>query len=134
MKKEFKLEKEFKMENLTGIDYSIMLSLYKYGFVWIEGKKQTKVFYGIGTNDCNYSLFNTYTFDNDTNVQEEFDPFNMYVVAEKTGITLEEWLKLPLMSKVYDLVSYYGYEMIFGYNYFVDLEYDANENKFKEKV
>jgi len=108
-----------KLEHLgyIGTDADLATSLFEYGMAWKEENNQIEFIYGIGVNGTEYNKFDRCTFDTDLNVRKEFDWADFNEVENFTGTTSTEFDALPLPQKIYDLVSYYGFENIFGSSY-----------------
>jgi hypothetical protein len=108
-----KLEKE----SFTGSDVSLDTSLFEYGLAWLEMETETLFIYGIGHDGSEYNTFDRCTFSNDMDVQSEFGWAVLGGVCNMCGMDLQEWLAMPLPSKIGDLVQYYGFENVFGSSY-----------------
>lgn len=101
----------------SGIDACLATSLFEYGMAWKEDDKQIEFIYGIGFNDEDYNRFDRCSFALDLDVYKEFDWACFEEVHLCMGSIKEDWDALPLPQKIYDLVSYYGFENIFGSSY-----------------
>lgn len=132
--------KNYNMNNLTGIDACLETSLFEYGFAYIESNCGDKIlfYYGINIfddNEYNESLWNRFDFcefDKNLDVYEEFSWISDWnELFDFIDMTNEEWYKLPLETKIYDLLNYYGYMDIFGGSYHHRLIYNPNINRFQ---
>ena len=117
-----------KLEQLgyIGTDADLATSLFEYGMVWIESCNQIEFIYGIGFNDEGYNKFDRITFNTDLDVRKEFDWVDFEEVESFTGLTSDQFDALPLPQKIYDLVSYYGFENIFGSSYWEGFQIEEN--------
>ena len=109
----------------NGIDASLETSLFEYGMIWAEGleghEKDFHFIYGVGMDELgNYNSFDWADIAIDCNIEKEYDWADFQKVADFCGITKEEFLKQSIPMMIFDLVSYYGRENIFGgcYNTF----------------
>jgi hypothetical protein len=117
-----KLEKH----GYAGIDACIATSLFEYGMAWKEDDKQIEFIYGTGLKEEDYNRFDRCSFALDLDVYEEFDWACFEEVHLCIGSIKEDWDALPLPQKIYDLVSYYGFENIFGSTYWEGFEIEEN--------
>jgi uncharacterized phage-associated protein len=101
----------------SGIDADLATSLFEYGMAWKEDDKQIEFIYGIGLKEEDYNQFDRCSFALDLDVYKEFDWACFEEVHLCMGSIKEDWDALPLPQKIYDLVSYYGFENIFGSSY-----------------
>jgi hypothetical protein len=101
------------MADLTGPDVSIEISLKEYGIAWEIGETETRFFYGIA-HDGEYTKFESMALENDLDVYEEYSWAEFEDVFQFIGSDSKEWEKMPLTSKIQDLVAYYGIENIFA--------------------
>ena len=107
----------------TGTDASLETSLFEYGLIWVKGaeghEKDYHFIYGVGVgSDGEYNSFDCSDVPIDCNPTEEWDWVKWDKVADMCGVTVKDFLAMPLPMIVYDLVSYYGYENIFGSSYY----------------
>ena len=119
---------DFDHSKLQGTDADIETSLQEYGIAWIEGEQETLFYYGIGLTNTEqemiYDRFDFCTISNDIDVMEEYDWADFNSVLSFVGAELDVWLGDPLVNRICDLLSYYGYENIFGSSYGDGLSYD----------
>ena len=105
----------------NGIDASLDISLFEYGLIWKRIGKDYKFIYGVGFDkDCaevNYNQFDYAFLPIDVDILDEYSWADFTGVLSFVGMSMDEWLKMPLPQKIFDLISYYGYEEIFGSNY-----------------
>jgi hypothetical protein len=102
------------MPKLEGPDASLEISLKEYGFAWKIGETETRFYYGIKHDDSEYVGFDWADLENNLDMRKEYDWANFKALSEFTGIPQKDWEKMPLIGKIQDLNSYYGYENIFG--------------------
>lgn len=117
----------------SGIDACLTTSLFEYGMAWKEDDKQIEFIYGIGIGEeaglstfGAYNRFDRCSFALDLDVYEEFDWACFEEVHLCMGSIKEDWDALPLPQKIYDLVSYYGFENIFGSSYWEGFQIEEN--------
>jgi len=109
-----------------GTDACLAISLFEYGLAWKEEENQIEFIYGIGMEDCDYNRFDRGSFDLGLDVRKEFDWADFNEVESFIGLTSQEFDALPLPQKISDLVSYYGFENIFGSRYWEGFEIQEN--------
>ena len=104
-----------------GVDASLETSLFEYGLAIQEEKNHYNIIYGVSIDDNgNYNKFDSYNeyTDKDFNDLITESWFDLKAVLNFVGMTKEDWIKLPLVSKIDDCLSYYGYENCFGSSYY----------------
>jgi len=78
--------------------------------------------YGVGMQENSqgeqYNLFDWGDIPIDCNPKDEWNWVEWGKVAETHGITIDDLLSEPLPMLVFDLISYYGHENIFGSSYY----------------
>ena len=122
---------DFDHSKLQGTDADIETALKEYGLAWIEGEQETLFYYGIGltTNTDSggpeYDSFDFATMENDTDIRSEYDFADFDSIADFCGMSLSAWFAMPLPQQISDMLSYYGYENIFGSSYGDGLSYDG---------
>ena len=119
------------MAKLEGPDIDIEISLKEYGIAWEIGEKETRFYYGTKHNGGEYTGFDWADLKNNVDFDIEFDWVDLLEVANFVGELLPDWHKLPMDMKIEDLISYYGYENIFGSSYTEPMAY---EEVTKEKI
>ena len=102
---------------LTGSDVSLEISLCEYGLAWRFTDEDVVFYYAIEYSDGQCSGFDWCSFPKDMDVAKEFDCLELESVSQFVGLPYGEWLDMPLERKIEDLVSYYGYEEVFGTSY-----------------
>ncbi len=128
-----KKRNNYSMAKISGVDACIETSLFEYGIAWIESDKDILFYYGIDMNETEYNLFDFCAIDKDIDVLKEYDWVEFEDIYDFTGMNEEQWLEMPLTMQIRDLLSYYGYENIFGSSYWTGLKYNANINRFQTK-
>ena len=116
-----KLEKE----GFEGVDKGLEISLFEYSLAWkvLEESNEILFIYKIPNGN-----FDRCTFTLGTDVKKEFN-----WMKEKEwksflgflGLDQEDFDGMPLAWKIKDLVSFYGYENIFGTSYWEGFEIKA---------
>jgi len=121
-------EKNFNDYNgYDGIDANLETALYEYGLIWKKraDSKDFHFVYGVGLKENDgefeYNLFDWADFSENIDFESEFDWVEWDKVSDCCGYNIlqaykEDKTRLPMI--VYDLVSYYGYENIFGASYY----------------
>jgi hypothetical protein len=122
---------EYDITKIEGPDANIETSLKEYGIAWIEGPEDIIFYYGIQRDDTEYVQFDFCTIDKNLDLKKEYDwvdwnAFKSFVSAD--GQTDEDfWYVLHevLPVTIQYLVSYYGYEEIFGSSYWEGVPYEG---------
>ena len=109
--------------DFIGIDASLETSLFEYGLIVCP-------YYKDGVQDeyfCVYSIgegFDTgYKREHELNDLlaglDWMDNDDIESFLSTVGGSLDDWQKLPFVTKLHDLINYYGYEYIMGTSYLV---------------
>ena len=128
------------IDEYTGPDIDIDTSLFEYGLGWKEipmetffygdvPKKKYEFIYGIGYDDnANYNKFDSATMDYFEFIELINDGWiDLNSVLSSIGISEAEFMgNFP--NSVGDLISYYGYEEIFGTSYWEGFEIKKGED------
>lgn len=112
---------DYNHKNLKGNDVSIEISLQEYGFAWVETKTEYLFYYGIKNSGESYTRFDFCSFDKTMDVAKEFDWADFDAVSAYVGSDV--LLDNDILGQIGDLLSYYGYEEIFGTSYWEGLIY-----------
>jgi hypothetical protein len=104
----------------NGTDASLEISLFEYGLIWKKVKKDYKFIYGIKVNDVgDYIWFDCAYMPIDTDIKEEFGWIDDWSgILSSVGMTEKEFMDMSLPQQICDLISYYGYENVFGSCYY----------------
>ena len=117
------------VKNLNGVDANVETSLKEYGIAWHISKddpKNVTVWYGVRRdNNGDWDRFDSSHVPVDMDVYQEYDWVDYKDVYSFVGMDKEEWDKLDIMSKVYNLISYYGCDEILGSCYWEGHMYDS---------
>ena len=109
------------LKNYSGIDVSNEISLFEYGLLCdVTNLDDIHCFYGIGSNDgCNYDTFDCGNISNQE-INDLLDELDKSGLLSYVGMPETDWKNSFVISKLHDLLSYFGYENIFGscYNSF----------------
>ena len=118
--------------NFEGPDMSLAISLFEYGMAGREVKKgeykgEYEFIYAIGirvsSDDCIFTTFDRCTVSLERIIDDYQDDTEF-----KSFIGLTESEKLPLEPYIIsDLVSYYGFDNIFGSSYWNGFEITTNQ-------
>ncbi len=116
-------------KKLEGNDMDIETSLKEYGLAWIETETEYLFYYGIevAEDECHgmeYTTFDFISMDKDTDIKAEFDWVAWDEFLEYLGCTQEQFNQFLLPQKITDMMSYYGFESVFGSSYWVGLKYN----------
>lgn len=118
--------KKLKREGFEGTDASLAESLFEYGMVWrkLTEAERMELDKTATPNQAEWLfIYRTGGKRFDRTSIAECDPFKEWnwVKWESffayLGTTKEEWLEMPFPFQVENLVSYHGYEEIFGSSY-----------------
>jgi hypothetical protein len=111
---------EYENAGFNGIDASLETSLFEYGLIWHENDQDgdTKLIFGINYDGESYNQFD-YGFYNEKEFTDliESSWFNLDDILSFISNTKENWLNTNLGNRIFDCISYYGYENIFGSSY-----------------
>lgn len=107
----------YENEGYQGIDASLETSLFEYGLIWKEEEIEYRFIYGVQINGEGYSLFDWGCISKDIDIKKEFDWVDWEAFFSFVGENEEDYLKHSVPLIVSDLLSYYGYENIFGSAY-----------------
>ena len=105
-------------EGYKGGDASLETSLFEYGLIWKEDKKDITFIFGVGFKDEGCNLFDWGTVEKNVDPKKEWDWANFADVCKFTGQTEEEFFANPLHQIVSDLLSYYSFQDVFGEAYY----------------
>jgi hypothetical protein len=107
------------IDDFEGMDIDLDISLNEYGLLISkqpvdESKTNHIVIYQViddlfDTAHFSHRSANSYVLGNEFPNNKEIDNFLKFVDSTKTS-----WINNSLISKVYDLISYWGYMNIFG--------------------
>lgn len=111
---------DYEREGYEGTDASLDISLFEYGLIWAKGlpghEKDYHFIYGV-RHDIGGEYYDRFDWGDvpiDCDVLKEWNWIDIDAVLSFVGMNREEWLALPLPMIVFDLISYYGVENIFG--------------------
>ena len=122
MNNENKTITELEKLGYNGVDLGLDISLLEYGLAWKEDEKEIDFIYGIKMNGGDYSRFDRIQIDKSIDVRKEYDWADFKEIESFTGSTRKEWDKLELPQKINDLITYYGFENVFGSTYWEGFE------------
>lgn len=101
-------------EGFEGMDASMAESVFHYNYIWKYEQDKLIVIHNTSQSE---KKFERSTFELDFDIYKEYDWADFQAIYDFTGMTKEDWDKMPLHSRLYDLKSYYGVEEIFGTTY-----------------
>jgi len=114
---------------LEGMDADLETSLKEYGLAWIETDDEFLFYYGIDYGPLNdeyddgmegYIKFDFCSLSKDWDFKNEFNWVDWKGIESYIGMNFDD---LTFTQKISDLLSYYGYENIFGSTYWEGLTY-----------
>ena len=111
---------------LEGSDADLETSLKEYGLAWIETDTEYLFYYGIGydDNEQGYNKFDFCSFDKSMDMSAEFNWVNWKDIHSYIGAdSMMQFNDMHFTQQISDLLSYYGYENIFGSSYWEGLNY-----------
>lgn len=114
------MKKLSELKDYQGTDYSNEESLFVYGLLCKEEGQEIHCYYGVGNdNESNYNLFCSggITKDEiDSVINENW--FHKHGFFKFLGMEEKDWIVSAIyVSKLSDLLSYYGFENIMGTTY-----------------
>lgn len=113
---------DYDITKIEGPDADIETSLKEYGIAWIVGPDNTvQFYYGVQHNGMFFTRFDGCSLPADMDIKQEFDWVNWEGINSFIGgDNIEE----PFTQQIQDLLSYYGYENIFGSSYWEGFSYE----------
>lgn len=112
---------ELKNEGYFGIDASIEISLFEYGLLVkiSDDKTYYDCIYGVVSDDgMNYDRFNCANISKEEIDQLPFDLNDRGLFFSYIGMSVNNWkIDTGYVGKLHTLLSYFGYENIFGTGY-----------------
>jgi len=127
---------KLEQQGFQGGDACLAISLFEYGFAWrLLDDGEVLFIYGIRNNNSDYDRFDRCSIK-PCDPKVEWNWADFPGVAECIGLDIDEWLddsdKMPRFTDVVsDLISYYGYENVFGSSYwegFAIAEHEEEED------
>lgn len=121
-------------KHLAGPDATIDISLLEYGLAWFDDpdKDEIEFFYGVKTEGENYVAFDNGGFKRDLDPRSEWNWVKDWNdIASSCGVTAEEFLAMPLTEIVHSMLSYYGYQNVFGETYWGAWFWNKNLQRFQ---
>lgn len=107
-------------DGFVGTDANLVTSLFEYGMAWRECETYYRFFYAIAwDNSGNATWFDWCDIGKFITPSEEWDWVDWKEVQLTTGLDLSTDT-LPII--VHSLVSYYGFENVFGTSYYGGFE------------
>ena len=114
---------EFK--NYSGSDANLEISLFEQGLIWKFNEVDSDYHFIYKIND---NLFDSGCIGS----IEELDWIDLKKIMSFTGLSLSEWIDSPLYYQVADIISYYGFECVFGSSYGSEFKIKENEEYLKD--
>lgn len=94
-------------------------ALFEYGLIWEERETEFHFIFGVGVNDSGeYTSFEWGDITKDIDFEKEYDWVKWEDVLSYTGMDEADFFQMPIPNIISDLLSYYGYEEIFGTAYY----------------
>lgn len=107
---------KLKLEGFEGVDSSLEYSL-EYGIIWKDFEDSILFVYRISPG-----RFDQCEINKNINLQEDYSFMNFDEIASYCGLTKEQFFDLSLEYQIYEIVSYWGYEDVFGTSYYAGFE------------
>ena len=105
-----------------GVDSDLLTSLEEYGFVarpiTVDYDDEYFVIYKIDENQYGSGHIRESKLDAIVNGTEWASEEDVDSMLETTGSSKEEWMNLSFISKLSDLISYWGTESVIGTDYY----------------
>lgn len=103
--------KTLERQGYQGIDKSLEISLFEYGLIWRpETEQEFQFIYKVAENKYDYAFFSNEDYDS----LLEDSWFKLEDILNFVGTTKEKFNELPLPQRIFNIISYYGYETVFG--------------------
>jgi len=102
-----------------GIDASLEISLFEYNMVWKDLGDGQWLFVHATPNTSGLPDDDDMEFDSTPMSEQDLEWIEdkLYDIASHTGVAIGEWKSQPFCDRIYDAVSYLGFENIFGSSY-----------------
>lgn len=115
-------ETKYSETDWVGVDADLNISLFEYGVVAKQPEERDYddewfVLYSIGNNHYDTGWLREEEIDSIVKGNSWASTEDIDRMLEYTGTNLEKWLKMDFINKLYDLISYWGYESIMGTSY-----------------
>ncbi len=116
------------IKKLTGVDVDIETSLKEYGIAWEEREEENEIrfYYSVKVEDvdgqADHTRFDWSDVSKDVDVKKEYDWAEFEKVASLIGVA--DFFKEDLLTQIQSLLSYYGYQNLFGESYSEGLTYE----------
>jgi len=109
--------KSFK--NYSGIDSSNEISLFEYGLLVRYNKKDNDFhcIYRVNENLFDWGYISESDLNNLINGKDWMNESDINSFLSYVGMDNNQWIDESFVNKLYNLLSYYGYENIFGSAY-----------------
>jgi hypothetical protein len=105
---------------LEGMDADIEISLKEHGIAWIETKEECLFYYGVIYGEEEWERFDVCSLNKGLDFKKEFDWIDWDSINSYIGMNFDD---LTFPQKIADLITYYGYQNIFGDSYCEGLTY-----------
>ena len=114
--------------NFYGTDVNLEISLMEYGLICREWENSYQFIYVTEWKGYEEPELFDVSILSDSEINEVFDDLNDdNGMLNFVGMEETEWKELPTIHKVSDLISYWGYENIFGSAYYPLTVKELNE-------
>lgn len=123
-----KMKKLSELTGFKGTDISNEISLFEYGLLCKdEGEEGIHCLFGVTKEDDYYTKFNSGWISQDEIVEKINEKwFDKKAFFSYLGTKERYWLCFTFIVQISDLLSYYGYENIFGSSQFsIEIENDC---------
>jgi hypothetical protein len=102
--------------NFEGVDISLEISLFEYGFVCAENKADADFFvlFKVDEDQFDFGFIKESELDSLINGHGWMSSKDIESFLDRNGTTKEIWLANSFVYKLGDILSYYGYQNIFG--------------------
>ena len=100
----------------TGLDVSLETSLFEYGIICRYNQKDKDYFciYTVDEKNCDTGYISHKYVNELVGGNEWMNREDCIMFLNSVGSSLELWIKFPIVCKLQDLISYWGYENIMG--------------------
>jgi hypothetical protein len=123
---------KLKRLKFVGVDVSLDIALFEYGFIWKETKDKYIFIYGVKNFGDGFIEFEYVEYNKPIDPKEEWDWVDWDDVCEFCGVKQEEFFKNDFPMIVNDLNHYYGSDNIFGGNCDIEIRKNPFSRKTKD--
>lgn len=116
-------------KDCEGPDRCLETSFFEYGLLWKELDSEYRFYYGCQIGE--YTHYGWADVSKDIDIRQEYDWVEWDSFLSSIGMEFEDWNELPLPQQIYNLMNHYGFENIFGTEYYHQLVVSDETRRFE---